>query len=208
VKPNQAGPVGALDSRRGLEAGRYFLVPGRTDFAGKGLDVLLAAHDGLENAWPAGIQVVFVGPPGTGHSEFLRQLQKSDDGRNRLLYLGRVEDGVIDSLYAHCLATVIPSRSEGFGFPVLEAMEHGVPVVCSNAGSLPEVVGDAALLFDSGDAMALAGKLKAIAAESSLRSELVARGRVRLRQFSWEKCAQEMMAVFEAAARTRGGQRT
>ena len=205
LKPKTAAPTVPLDPR--LEAGRYFLVPGRTDFEGKGLDVLFAAHDELGEAWSGGVQVAFVGPPGTGHLEFLDQLRKSDAGRGRLIYLGRVEDAVLDSLYSHCLATAIPSRSEGFGFPVLEAMEHGVPVVCSNAGSLPEVAGDAASIFESGDGADLAEKLKSIAADELLRRTLVERGRMRFRQFSWEKCAREMMAVLESVAEQRSGKR-
>lgn len=205
LKPATAAPAAPLDSR--LKPGGYFFVPGRTDFEGKGLDVLLAAHDQLGGLWPDGVQVVFVGPPGTGHREFLERLRKSDAGRGRLIHLGRVEDAVLDSLYDHCLATVIPSRSEGFGFPVLEAMEHGVPVVCSNAGSLPEVAGDAALSFESGDGGELAEKLKTIAADASLRKTLVDRGRARFRQFSWETCAREMRAVFESVAARSCGKR-
>ena len=197
---NEASPAGPLDPRLGLEAERYLLVPGRTDFEGKGLDVLLAAHDGLGEAWPAGVQVVFVGPPGTGHKAFLEQLQKSDAGRGRLIYLGRVEDDLLHELYAHGLATVIPSRSEGFGFPVLEAMAHGVPVICSNAGSLPEVAGEAALLFASGDSKELAVKIQQMAVDPALRKQLIERGKAQWQKFSWETCAREMKVVFERAA--------
>ena len=198
-KSSRPATAGRPDISAEVPSGRYFLVPGRTDFEGKGLDVLLSAHDGLGEDWPDGVQVVFVGPPGTGHHRFLERLRKSDAGRSRLLYLGRVEEDVLESLYAHALATVIPSRSEGFGFPVLEAMEHGVPVICSDAGSLPEVAGDAARIFASGDAMALAEEMKRLAADPSLRRELVERGRGQYRRFSWERCAREMMAIFQAA---------
>ena len=194
LKLKKGVEMSSLDPR--LRPGTYYLVPGRTDFEGKGLDVLLAAHDELGERWPAGVQIVFVGPPGTGHNRFVEKLNESDAQRGRLFYLGRVEEAVLDWLYAYCLATVIPSRSEGFGFPVLEAMEHGVPVVCSSAGSLPEVAGDAALVFESGKPDQLARQMKRIFEDPVLREELVERGRLRYRQFSWETCARETLAVL------------
>ncbi len=194
-----------LLKEQGVDSRRYFFVPGRTDFIGKGLDLILDAHDRLGTAWPGGVKLAFVGPQGDGHPRFLEQLRKSDGGRGRLLYLGRVEEDLLGALYQECLATVIPSRFEGFGFPVLEAMGYGVPVLCSDAGSLPEVAGDAALMFKSGDAEDLAGKLRQMASDGALRKQLMERGASRLAQFSWDKCAAGMMDAFGRAARKAGG---
>ena len=193
-----------LKERHGLEPRRYFFVPGRTDFIGKGLDLILEAHDRLGADWPEGVKLVFVGPHGDGHPRFMNRLRASDPAGRQLLYLGRVEDEILGALYQECLATVLPSRFEGFGFPVLEAMGYGVPVLCSDAGSLPEVAGEAALLFPSGDAGALAANLRRLAADPALRTQLIERGRDRLPQFSWEKCARGMMAAFAGAVRQAG----
>lgn len=199
---SDAGPL--LKGRHGLESRKYFFVPGRTDFIGKGLDLILDAHDRLGADWPEGVQLVFVGPQGDGHKRFMGRLRESDKGTGRLMYLGRVEDGILGALYQECLATVLPSRFEGFGFPVLEAMGHGVPVLCSDAGSLPEVAGEAALLFPSGDAGSLAANLRQLASDPALRTRLIERGRNRLPQFSWEKCACGMMEAFEGSVRKAG----
>ena len=192
-----------LKERHGLEPRGYFFVPGRTDHVGKGLDVILKAHDLLGSDWPEGVRLVFVGPPGDGHGRFMEGLRGSDQGRGRLMYLGRVEEDLLAALYQECLATVLPSRFEGFGFPVLEAMGHGVPVVCSDAGSLPEVAGDAALTFRSGDAAELAARLRRVATEPELRVRLVERGAERRGRFSWEACATGMRDAFERAIRAR-----
>lgn len=180
----------------GKVPGRFWLVPGRTDFVGKGLDLVLeaAAHDGARDA------VLFSGPEGVAHGAFLKRMAQIDGGRGRLRYLGRVSETVLSALYRECFAVVLASRFEGFGFPVLEAMDAGAPVVCSDAGSLPEVAGDAALLFPSGDADALAGCMARLRGEPGLRERLQESGRQRSRHFSWEACGREMLDVLRTAA--------
>lgn len=179
---------------------RFWFVPGRTDFVGKGLDLVLdaAARDGLKDA------VLFSGPEGVAHGAFLERMAQIDGGRGRLRYLGRVSEEVLSALYHECFAVVLASRFEGFGFPVLEAMEAGAPVVCSDAGSLPEVAGDAALLFPSGDADALAACMARLRGEPGLRGRLQERGRERGRHFSWETCGREMLDALRTAAGGKG----
>ncbi len=199
-----AGAADLLRSRHGLVARRYLFAPGRTDYVGKGLDLILEAYVRLrEDVFADGLKLAFVGPPGDGHETFLAHLARADAGRGELLYLGRVDDDVLAALYQECLATVLPSRFEGFGFPVLEAMDWGVPVLCSDAGSLPEVAGSGALLFRSEDMDDLCEKLRRIAEDAALREELVRAGRDRSRRFSWEQCAAGMLAALETAAQRR-----
>lgn len=188
-----------LKELHALDPQRYFFVPGRTDYVGKGLDLMLEAHDRLGSAWPENVKVVFVGPRGEGHERFMARLREADKGKGCLAYLGRVDDEILGALYQECLATVLPSRFEGFGFPVLEAMGYGVPVLCSDAGSLPEVAGAAALLFPAGAAGELAARLRQLADDAALRARLVERGRAQLSRFSWEQCAAGMNAAFERA---------
>ena len=196
-----ADAVALLRGKHGL-AGRFFFVPGRTDYTGKGLDLILTAYERQRNeAFAGGMQLVFVGPPGDGHAAFLAHLSRADGGQGRVRYLGRVDDETLGALYQECTATVLPSRFEGFGFPVLEAMDRGVPVLCSDAGSLPEVAGGGALQFRSEDVDDLCRKLARLASDSALREELVRAARDHSRRFSWTQCAQGMVAAFEEAAR-------
>lgn len=197
-----AGAAELLRNRHGLAGRRFLFVPGRTDYVGKGLDLMLAAYVRLRaDVFADGLKLVFVGPPGDGHETFLAHLARVDAGRGELLYLGRVDDDVLAALYQECLATVLPSRFEGFGFPVLEAMDWGVPVLCSDAGSLPEVAGTGALLFRSEDVDDLCGKLRRLVGDAARRADLVRAGRDQSRRFSWEQCAAGLLAALDRCAR-------
>ena len=105
------------------------------------------------------------------------------------------------AMMSGALAYVFPSLYEGFGFPALEAMACGTPVVCSSASSLPEVVGDAALLFDPLDVEELTAALVRIANDVRLRDELVELGFGQIQRFSWARCAREVMQVLEEVGR-------
>jgi glycosyltransferase involved in cell wall biosynthesis len=94
---------------------------------------------------------------------------------------------------------VFPSRGEGFGLPPLEAMACGTPVVAGRAGSIPEVVGDAALLVDPGDPAAIAAAMRRLDGDHGLRARLVANGLVRAAALRWPACAEATMAVYRAA---------
>ena len=102
-------------------------------------------------------------------------------------------------MYSGATAFVYPSLYEGFGLPVLEAMACGTSVACSQAASLPEVAGDAALLFDPLDTEGIAASLGALLADEGLRAALVARGFSRSAGFSWAACARRTLAAYEAA---------
>jgi glycosyltransferase involved in cell wall biosynthesis len=94
---------------------------------------------------------------------------------------------------------VFPSLYEGFGLPVLEAMARGVPVACSDASSLPEVAGDAALMFDPHDARAIAAAVDRVLRDEALRARLRERGLARAQEFTWERTARLTLAVYERA---------
>ena len=112
-------------------------------------------------------------------------------------FAGVVDDAQLVYLYQHARVFVFPSRYEGFGFPVLEAMACGCPVITSNASSLPEVVGDAALLADPSDSNGFTKHLEQVLADEELRRVLRERGFARAAQFSWERTARETLRVFE-----------
>jgi glycosyltransferase involved in cell wall biosynthesis len=93
---------------------------------------------------------------------------------------------------------VFPSRYEGFGLPVLEAMACGCPVLSSNASSLPEVAGDAAILLDPMDVESFTREMVRVISDSDLRQDLRERGLARAAQFSWDWTARETIAVYRA----------
>jgi glycosyltransferase involved in cell wall biosynthesis len=104
-----------------------------------------------------------------------------------------------ESLYRGAQMLVLPSFDEGFGIPALEAMTIGIPVVVSNRGALPEVVGDAGLLIDPDDPESLAAAMQALATDATLRGNLSRRGIERARQFTWAQMARDVRRAYEAA---------
>lgn len=105
-------------------------------------------------------------------------------------------DADLARAYRHARAFVYPSRYEGFGIPPLEAMSSGCVVACSNASSIPEVVGDAALLFDPNDVDATRHALEEACFSEDTRERLLMRGEMRVRQFTWDRCARETVAAY------------
>jgi glycosyltransferase involved in cell wall biosynthesis len=165
----------------------------------KGLDVLVTA---LTRPTLADLDLVVVGPEGWGDAnvgEMSRRAKVSD----RVHVTGRVEDADLAALYAGARALAMPSRAEGFGFPVVEAMAHGVPVVVSADPALTEVAGEAAEVVPVGDADALAEALAQAAAGGSGRERRVAQGRARAAQFDWDRTAATMWSLYESVSRHR-----
>jgi len=121
--------------------------------------------------------------------------------RARVAFTGPVSDAELRALYVGASVFVFPSRYEGFGLPPLEAMSLGAPVVCADAASLPEVVGDAALLFAPGDAAALATALSRVLDDTALRERLSRAGRERAAQFTWERTAAGTVDAYREALR-------
>ncbi len=132
--------------------------------------------------------LVLAGYP-TEHEARLRERAQTLGVDDDVRFPGWLSDAEVEGLWAIADAFAFPSLYEGFGLPVLEAMARGVPVACSNASSLPEVAGDAALLFDAHDEAAIADALRRLLAEPTLAERLRAAGRVRVREFTWERTA-------------------
>jgi glycosyltransferase involved in cell wall biosynthesis len=148
--------------------------------------------------------LVIAGKAQWRESEVYRAVQQAGL-EGRVVFPGYVDDADLPALYSAATVFVYPSLYEGFGLPPLEAMACGTPVISSNAASLPEVVGDAALLVDPSDTAALAQALRAALTEPSLRADLRQRGLSRAAQFSWERCAAETLAVYCQVCSCRRG---
>jgi len=114
-----------------------------------------------------------------------------------------VPDDAREALFAGARTVVLPSLDEGFGLPALEAMAAGIPVVASTAGALPEVVGDAAVLFDPTDPDALAYALSRLATDDAWALDRGAAGLVRAQAFTWDGAARALGRAYEAAVAHR-----
>src|SRR5262245_35175391 len=112
-------------------------------------------------------------------------------------FFGFVPDKTLAVLYRLARVFVFPSLYEGFGFPPLEAMAAGAPVISSNVSSLPEVVGDAALLIDPLDPVAIADAMRRVLMDSDLREELRQRGYHRVKEFSWERSVRRVREIYD-----------
>jgi glycosyltransferase involved in cell wall biosynthesis len=129
----------------------------------------------------------------TGDEEVARQAESLG---NRVVFTGHVSDDSLEQYIAHADALVLPSFYEGFGLPPLEAMACGCPVIVSNAASLPEVCGDAALYCNPHDPKDIATTIQRLVTNPALQNELRQKGLEQAKQFTWEKCAQETLAVI------------
>jgi glycosyltransferase involved in cell wall biosynthesis len=116
---------------------------------------------------------------------------------DRVHLLGWIDDAELDGLYAAAELLVFPSLAEGFGLPVLEAMEHGLAVATSNTSSMPEVGGDAVVYFDPFDVNDIARGIDQLLNDTELRARLAAAGRVRAKEFSWSRAAEQTVAAYE-----------
>lgn len=150
----------------------------------------VAARPGFED-----LGLVLAGGGGP-HQATVAAAVAASPARLRVRSLGWVPDADLPALYQAAAAFVFPSRGEGFGFPALEAMAQGTPVVAAAATSLPEVAGEAASWFPPGDAAAAADRIAEVLADPARAAALVSRGRRRLRRFTWQATAAAYVRVY------------
>jgi len=163
----------------------------------KNLDVLLDAQRILKQK-STDYVLVIAGPKGSLQYDLHEGLRKRNL-ESAVVLLGYVEDRDVVGLLSAARVFVYPSLYEGFGFPPLEAMACGTPTVVSDATSLPEVVGDGALVAPAQDPGALAGAIASAFVDKDLQSQLVKKGKKRARSFTWEQCAERTLAVYREA---------
>lgn len=194
---SDAEPTPEVDLRRRLGLGdAAIVVSPSARRAHKNLERLLDAFALVDD--PSQPTLVLPGYA-TGVEDALvtraRQLGLAD----RVVFCGWLSDADLAGLYASATALVFPSLYEGFGLPVLEAMRRGLPVACSERSSLPEIAGDAALLFDPESVRAIAEAITRLLSDAELRARLSDAGPRRAADFTWERAALDTLASYERA---------
>jgi glycosyltransferase involved in cell wall biosynthesis len=195
-----ADTSGATAARRALGLPEHYLLYlGRLE-PRKNLPALIAAYAEARRRHGVRVPLVLAGPPSWLDEDLPGRAAAAGVGEH-VRVLGHVDDSLLPGLLHGALALAYPSRYEGFGLPVLEAMAAGTAVVTSSVSALPEVAGDAALLVDPDDVAGLADALGRVTGDASLRDRLVAAGRARAAGFTWERAATATVdAYLEAAA--------
>lgn len=174
---------------------RYILFVGTLE-PRKNIDGLIRAYANLPVKLKKKYPLVLAGRRGW-HTEEIDLAIKQTDSRKSILETGYFAEGDLPALYGMASVFVYPSWYEGFGLPPLEAMGYGVPVICSNTSSLPEVAGDAALKVNPANQRDISSALEKLLTNESLRAKLIEAGENQAKQFSWEKTAKQTLEILE-----------
>jgi glycosyltransferase involved in cell wall biosynthesis len=166
----------------------------------KRIEDLVAAFERLAVDYPA-LSLVLAGKPNPAFPTIIQRVEHSPL-RHRIVTPGFVPDALLPTLYAHAELFVFPSLYEGFGFPPLEAMACGTPVVAARASCLPEILGDAAAYFEAGNVAALASTVASLLNNNQRRAELVRKGRAQAARYDWGSVARETLAVYREVLST------
>jgi glycosyltransferase involved in cell wall biosynthesis len=185
--------------RRAAPATGYVLFVGTLE-PRKNVGMLL---DAFERLVPhTSVELVLAGKATADGQPWLERIRKAPLA-GRVRHLGYIDPASRRAIYEGAAVVVLPSLDEGFGLPVLEAMTLGVPVVTSNRGSLPEVVGDAGPLVDAGDSAAFADAIARVLRDDAFASACVSKGLERSRAYRWDLAAQRTYAVYQQAIARR-----
>jgi glycosyltransferase involved in cell wall biosynthesis len=168
----------------------------------KNVDRLIEAFAMLRKSRGDDLKLLIIGDEISKYPN-LRRLVHRFQLHGHVRFLGFVPDATLAVLYRLAAVFVFPSLYEGFGLPPLEAMASGTAVITSNVSSLPEVVGDAALLIDPMNPAAIAFAMRRVLEDSGLRDELVRRGCERVKAFSWERSVARTLEVYEEVLRSK-----
>ncbi len=189
--------IAEVQRRFGITGGGYILSLATFE-PRKNIDHLIRSFARLvqERTIPDDFNLVLVGTKGWKTEQIMSEISRVDHLQSRIILTGFVPDEDLAPLYSGALAFVYPSLYEGFGLPPLEAMQCGLPVITSNQSSLPEVVGDAALLVPPTDSDALCQALLTLINSSSVRTELAQRALERASLFSWERFIREHILLY------------
>jgi len=197
--PQSAEQTQLARDKHGLGHGRYLLAVGTLE-PRKNLSTALLAYQRLPASLRTQFPLVIVGMKGWHTSALERQMAPLVQA-GQVRQLGYVSRPDLVSLMSGARALVYPSIYEGFGLPPLEAMACGTPVICSNASSLPEVVGDAGLMVDVLDDVALGAAMQLLLQDEGLWQGLQQKSLLRAQGFTWRACADKTLKVYESVLR-------
>ena len=197
--PPRATPTAEDDLRRRLGLGdRPVLLSMSAKRPHKNVEGLI---DALAAIPPERRPVLVVPGYATEHDAVLRRRAAARNVADHVRLPGWLSTADVEGLWRIARAHVFPSFYEGFGLPVLEALLRDVPSACADRASMPEVAGDAALLFDPSDVPSITDAIERLLSDEDLRASLRERGRAQAARFSWERTARETAAVYERALR-------
>lgn len=178
---------------------RYFLFVSTIE-PRKNLDMLLDAWSSLPPSVSNENSLIIAGMEGWRAETTMRRIEDAIKTTSAIRRLGYVPGADLPALIGGAQALVYPSLYEGFGFPVVEAMAAGCPVITSNVSSLPEVAGGAAVLIDPRSVSEIAAAIQKIAGSESLRAELSAAGRAQASRYTWEAAGEQSLSYFAELA--------
>ena len=194
----EAAPMQAIAASSKSEVVRDVTQPFMLAFsslsAHKNIARLIAAFAKISTQVPHSL--VLIGHMPEKSAAIRAELERAGD--HRIHFTGFIPDDVVDALMRRASLFVFPSLYEGFGLPILDAQQAGVPIACSNVAALPEVAGDGAILFDPLSVDDMAAKLRRALLDTGLRESLVEKGRTNEKKFSWNKAARETMDIYRA----------
>lgn len=182
-----------------LAAGKPFFVYLGAIHPRKNILVLIRAFEQFKKNADLDYQLVIAGRPSWYTKEVYKAIESSPC-KEDIRLTGFVNAATARLYMGNAVALIYPSRYEGFGLPVIEAMACGTPVMCSNVASLPEVAGDAALLFHPDDVDRICHGMEQLASDQLLRDDLIRKGRLRIKQFSWDKASGEVYDILKQFA--------
>jgi glycosyltransferase involved in cell wall biosynthesis len=191
------GTTSADEFRKKYDVGKRFLLYVGSLKPHKNVSVLIRVFSTLRER--TDVQLVCVGERLVGNAA-LHSLCMSAGIADRVRSLGWLPETDLIAAYRAATAVVLPSLYEGFGFPMLEAMACGTPVIGSNAASIPEVVGDAGILFDPTNQGELAAAIQSVLDDSSVRESLRERGLRRAKLFTWNRCGELTLNLYRSLA--------
>lgn len=193
--PRNYSTLQSLMTKLGLTAGQYTLFTGTIE-PRKNITTLLDAYERLPLDLRSRFPLVICGFSGWNSESIHRRFELATQ-QGWLLYLGYLSAEELPLLFSGARTFLFPSLYEGFGLPVLEAMASGVPVVCSNAASLPEVLGDSGLMCDALDVDGLRSAIIQSLEDENWRNKAIEMGLIRAGTFSWQRCAQETIKAYQ-----------
>ena len=192
----EATPASSASSAQASEVVRNVRQPFMVAFsslsAHKNIGRLIAAFAKISSQVPHSL--VLIGHMPEKSAEIRAELEKAGD--DRIHFTGFIPDEQVDALMGRASLFVFPSLYEGFGLPILDAQQAGVPIACSNVAALPEVAGDGAIVFDPLSTDDMARQLKRALLDLDLRETLVRNGRENARMFSWDKAARQTNEIY------------